>query len=86
MPGRRADVRAPSERELKPTQVVALSIDEASAKIRSGPPKDWHEDLDLPVWAGVVPLRMTAGEPIPVDDLPDGVSVPPYVSGFRRHS
>jgi hypothetical protein len=86
LPGRRADVRAPSVRELKPTQVVSLRIEEASAKIRSGPPKDWHEDIDLPVWAGVVPLRLAAGEPVPVDDLPDGVPVPAYVAGYRRHS
>jgi nitroimidazol reductase NimA-like FMN-containing flavoprotein (pyridoxamine 5'-phosphate oxidase superfamily) len=86
LPGRRADVRAPSERELKLTQVVALPIDEVSAKIRSGPPKDWHEDVDLPVWAGVVPLRVTAGEPVPVDDLPDGVPLPEYVAGYRRPS
>lgn len=84
LPGRRADVRAPCERELKQTQVVALLLDEVSAKIRSGPPKDWHEDLDLPVWAGVVPLSVTAGEPVPVDDLPDGVPVPAYVAGYRR--
>lgn len=86
LPGRRADVRAPSERELKSTQVVALAIDEASAKIRSGPPKDLDDDLDLPVWAGVVPLRVTAGEPVPVDDLRDGVRVPAYVAGHRRHT
>jgi len=69
---------------LKQTQVVALLLDQFSAKIRSGPPKDWHEDLNLPVWAGVVPLRVTAGEPVPVDDLPDGVPVPAYVAGYRR--
>ena len=86
LPGRRVDARAPTERELKPTQVVALSIDEASAKIRSGPPKDLHEDLDLPIWAGVVPMRTTAGEPVPVDDLPDEIPVPAYVAGYRRHS
>ncbi len=86
LPGRRADVRPPTARELKQTQVVSLPIDEASAKIRSGPPKDRHEDLDLPVWAGVVPLSMTAGEPVPGDDLQDGVPLPAYVLGYRRPS
>jgi len=84
LPGRRAEVRAPSERELKQTDVVALQIDEASAKIRSGPPKDSPDDVDMPVWAGVVPLRTTAGEPIPADDLRDGIAVPSYVAAYRR--
>jgi uncharacterized protein len=84
LPGRRAEVRGPNERELKATQVVALELDEASAKSRSGPPKDVPDDVDLPVWAGVLPLRTTAGAPIPVDDLPDGIAVPGYVAAYRR--
>jgi nitroimidazol reductase NimA-like FMN-containing flavoprotein (pyridoxamine 5'-phosphate oxidase superfamily) len=85
LPGRRPDVRAPSERELKPTQVVALPIDEASAKIRSGPPHDVPEDVTARVWAGVVPLTLTAGEPVPVGDLPAGVPVPDYVYAYGRN-
>jgi nitroimidazol reductase NimA-like FMN-containing flavoprotein (pyridoxamine 5'-phosphate oxidase superfamily) len=84
LPGRRAEVRAPNERELKQTQVVALPIEEASAKIRSGPPKDSPDDVGMQVWAGVVPLRLAPGEPVAVDDLPPGVPVPPYVSSYRR--
>jgi hypothetical protein len=77
-------VRAPNERELKQTQVVALPIEEASAKIRSGPPKDSPDDVGMQVWAGVVPLRLAPGEPVAVDDLPPGVPLPPYVSSYRR--
>jgi nitroimidazol reductase NimA-like FMN-containing flavoprotein (pyridoxamine 5'-phosphate oxidase superfamily) len=84
LPGRRAEVRAPSERELKATEVVALAIDEVSAKVRSGPPKDAPDDLDMAVWAGVVPLRTTAGEPIPADDLPEGIAVPSYVVSYGK--
>jgi hypothetical protein len=63
---------------------LAVPIEEVSAKIRSGPPKDDPEDLDLPVWAGVIPLAMTAGQPISADGLPRGVSVPEYARDYRR--
>lgn len=63
VPGRWADVRPPNRKELKATSVLALPIDEASAKIRTGPPIDDDEDHDLDVWAGVIPVRLTAGEP-----------------------
>jgi nitroimidazol reductase NimA-like FMN-containing flavoprotein (pyridoxamine 5'-phosphate oxidase superfamily) len=86
LPGRRAEVRPPSERELKQTQVVALEIDEASAKIRSGPPNDRPDDIAMPVWAGVIPLDMVAGDPIPADDLPDGIGVPSYVTAYPQRA
>lgn len=62
-PGRSAKVRAPNVQELKATAVLAFPIAEASAKRRSGPPSDDPEDMSHPVWAGVVPLRLTAGDP-----------------------
>lgn len=65
VPGRWDEVRPPNERELKATTVLALALEEASAKVRTGPPVDDEEDYWLPVWAGVVPLRSTAGEPEP---------------------
>jgi nitroimidazol reductase NimA-like FMN-containing flavoprotein (pyridoxamine 5'-phosphate oxidase superfamily) len=64
VPGRSAEVRAPNESELRQTLVLALPIEEASAKIRTGPPIDDDEDYSLPVWAGVVPITLTRGEPI----------------------
>ena len=57
MPGRRVDAREPSKKELAATNVLALSLEEASVKVSAGPPDDNEEDLDLPIWAGVVPLR-----------------------------
>ncbi len=63
LPGRWAGVRPPTRRELKATSILRLPLDEASAKLRAGPPKDEEEDYDLPVWAGVIPLALRAGEP-----------------------
>jgi nitroimidazol reductase NimA-like FMN-containing flavoprotein (pyridoxamine 5'-phosphate oxidase superfamily) len=80
--GRTADARGPDEQELKATEVVALTLDEASAKARTGPPVDAAGDYALPVWAGEIPLRVTAGAP-----LPDGrcaVPVPDYLRRARR--
>jgi uncharacterized protein len=65
LPGRWADARQPNERELKQTSVLRLPIEEFSAKVRVGPPIDDEEDYSFPTWAGVVPLEITAGTPIP---------------------
>jgi nitroimidazol reductase NimA-like FMN-containing flavoprotein (pyridoxamine 5'-phosphate oxidase superfamily) len=64
VPGRSAEVRAPNESELRQTLVLSLPIEEASAKIRTGGPVDEEEDYALPVWAGVVPMKLTKGEPV----------------------
>ncbi|AWK87222.1 pyridoxamine 5'-phosphate oxidase family protein [Azospirillum thermophilum] len=64
-PGRSARARPANAQELKATAVLAFPIAEASAKVRSGPPSDDPEDMGLPVWAGVVPLSLVAGEPVP---------------------
>ena len=75
MRGRAKDVRPPNEIEMKQTLVLALPLDEASAKIRTGGPVDDEEDYALPIWAGVVPLRLTRGAPIADErvtaELPD---------------
>ncbi|OBB95555.1 pyridoxamine 5'-phosphate oxidase family protein [Mycobacterium sp. 852002-40037_SCH5390672] len=80
-PGRAADCRAPDARELAATGVLALDLVEVSAKVRSGPPVDDPQDLPLPHWAGVVPLSLTAGTPVPADDLDPAIALPPYLSG-----
>jgi uncharacterized protein len=85
-PGRSREARTPSDEELKATMVLALQIDEASAKMRSGPPADFECDLDLPIWAGVIPLRLTAERPRRADHVPARVVVPGYVSGYQRPS
>jgi hypothetical protein len=65
VPGRTADARGPDAKELAATAVLGLKLDEASAKIRNGPPLDDEEDYELPVWAGVLPLGTAVGEPAP---------------------
>ena len=82
--GRSGDVRGPSDAELEATEVVAMEIVEASAKIRSGPPVDAAEDYKLPVWAGELPLRLTADRPKP--DRRCTVSIPSYVKRYGRAS
>jgi len=84
VPGRWPEVRPPTEKELKATALLALPIDEASAKVRTGPPLDDEEDYALPSWAGVIPLSLRAGEPQPDARLAAGVPVPAHVSGYRR--
>jgi len=73
VPGRWEEVRQPSDQELKATSVLALDLDEVSAKVRTGPPADDEEDYALPVWAGVVPVEIRLGEPIPDSRLLPGV-------------
>jgi nitroimidazol reductase NimA-like FMN-containing flavoprotein (pyridoxamine 5'-phosphate oxidase superfamily) len=71
--GRWDEVRQPTAKELQSTNVLALALDEVSAKVRTGPPIDDEEDYALPIWAGVVPLRTTAGEPAADPRLPPGL-------------
>jgi hypothetical protein len=82
-PGRVRDARPPSHKELEGTSVVSLPITEASAKIRSGPPKDFEADLGLPIWAGVIPMRLRAEAP-ETDDSSGGIPVPDYAMRYRR--
>jgi hypothetical protein len=83
-PGRAASVRPPSENELRATRVVTLPLDEASAKVRSGPPKDDEPDYALPVWAGEIPLGLRPGQPVADPRLAPGIAVPPEVAIWRR--
>jgi len=73
-PGRWVQVREPSAQEMKATTILELPIEEASAKVRTGPPLDDEEDLSMPVWAGVVPLAIAPGEPVPDPALRDGIA------------
>ncbi|MEQ4717724.1 pyridoxamine 5'-phosphate oxidase family protein [Nonomuraea sp. B19D2] len=79
VPGQWDYVRRPSRKELAATAVLALSLEEASVKIRSGAPKDEEEDYDLPVWAGVLPLVTSWGEPEPDPVLPEGIDMPVHI-------
>jgi len=84
VPNRWSEVRPPTANELKATTVLALTLEEASAKVRTGNPVDDEADYAVNVWAGVIPLKTTAGEPIDDARLRDGISIPPYVSAYKR--
>jgi uncharacterized protein len=84
IPNRWAEIRPPNALELKATTVLSLPLDESSAKIRTGDPKDDEEDYEMKVWAGVIPLKATTGKPIDDSRLKDGVSPPDYVSEYKR--
>ncbi|HYM30383.1 MAG TPA: pyridoxamine 5'-phosphate oxidase family protein [Candidatus Cybelea sp.] len=78
-PGRWAEARPPTPKELKGTTVLRMEIDEAAAKIRTGPPIDDEADYALPVWAGVLPVRMVFGALEPDPRLNPGTVVPGYL-------
>ena len=82
--GRSADARTPNDRELDQTTILAIPMDEASAKVRTGPPKDEDEDLELSVWAGVLPFTTLPGEPEADALLPNGIDPPSYLTDYRR--
>lgn len=84
LPGRNAQVRAPTEQEIRATSVLCLPITEASAKTRTGGPLDSEADYALPYWAGVVPLALQAREPVPDSRLAPGVSLPAEVAFYTR--
>ena len=82
VPGRWADVRWPTRKELKGTAALALPIEEGSAKVRTGPPIDDDEDYELGMWAGVVPMRIETGEPVADPQLREGIEPPQYISAL----
>ena len=84
IPGRWKDVRAPNEREIQLTTVLSLPLDEASAKVRTGPPLDDEEDYELPVWAGVIPLKLVAADPIDDPRLKPDIAPPCYANEYTR--
>jgi len=84
VPGRAAEVRPPNPAELAGTLILAIAIDEASAKVRSGPPVDDARDMDWPVWAGEVPLHMVGASPKVSPDLRVERPVPAYARDYAR--
>lgn len=82
--GRWDEIRPPSPQELKATSVLEFAIAEAAAKVRTGGPNDDEEDYALPVWAGVLPVRLTAGSPVPDTRLPAETPAPDYLANWRR--
>lgn len=86
VPGRSAGTRAPNEQELRATSVLVLPVEEASAKIRHGPPSDDAEDLELPFWAGVIPLRPCPLDPVPDEHTGPNAPVPPEVTSLLERA
>ena len=86
IPQRWQEVRPPSHQELKGTLVLALPLNEASAKIRTGAPIDDEQDYQIPVWAGVIPLKINAGEPIKDSRLSSEIAIPAYVKNYARRT
>jgi uncharacterized protein len=84
MRGRWKDIRPPNDQELKATTVLSLALAEVSAKVRTGPPKDDAEDYALPIWAGVLPLPIVPGAPIPDPKLNAGLEPPENVGKYMR--
>jgi nitroimidazol reductase NimA-like FMN-containing flavoprotein (pyridoxamine 5'-phosphate oxidase superfamily) len=83
VPGRWADARLPSDSDMRATRVLRMPLDEASAKIRTGPPKDAAADLGLGIWAGVIPLTLVPGAPIPDPALGPEIATPAYARDYR---
>jgi nitroimidazol reductase NimA-like FMN-containing flavoprotein (pyridoxamine 5'-phosphate oxidase superfamily) len=83
-PGRSAQVREPNAEEIAQTLVLAIPIDEGSAKVRSGPPVDDEKDYEIETWAGVLPLPVVPGEPETCPRVPQGVEVPENIRRYRR--
>jgi nitroimidazol reductase NimA-like FMN-containing flavoprotein (pyridoxamine 5'-phosphate oxidase superfamily) len=84
VPGRSDEVRGGDRRELAATAVLALPLDEVSAKVRTGPPKDDEPDYALPIWAGILPLALTSGEPAPDPVLDPSIPTPAHVASWSR--
>jgi len=84
IPGRLADIRPPTDMESRKTAVVSVPLDKISAKVSAGPPEDDIADLGTGVWAGVVPMTTTYGDPEPSPDLEPNVEVPDYLTTYRR--
>ena len=84
VPGRLADIREPTDLELRKTAVVSVPIDGVSAKVSQGPPEDDPADIGTGVWAGVVPMLTSYGPPVASPDLEEGIDVPDYLRHYRR--
>lgn len=84
IPGRWEDTKQPDEKEIAATTILAMKLDEASVKIRSGPPKDAEKDMSQPFWAGVIPLSISAGAPIVDPGYEGDAGAPGYTKTYTR--
>ena len=84
LPGRLAEIRKSTEQEVKATSVVALPLIEFSMKVSNGEPDDLPEDLDSPIWAGIVPMIHSWGIPRPAENLAPGILPPDYLANWPK--
>jgi len=84
IPGRWEEIRQPNAKEMKGTMVISFEIEEVSAKVRVGDPNDDEEDYQLPVWAGVLPLKLQAQAPITDAKMLHDIPVPTYVTNYKQ--
>ena len=82
LPGRRADLRDSTRKELNATTLLRLPLERFSVKTRNGPPDDPAGEIQVPIWAGIVPLSLQAGDPIPAPDMPEGIAEPGYLANL----
>ena len=83
-PGRWAEIRGPNKQEFKATMVLRMPLTEAGVKIRSGPPKDDPEDMEIPVWTGVLPFTQGFDAPVPDPQMKAGIALPGYLRAFTK--
>jgi uncharacterized protein len=86
LPGRRAELRASTRKELNATTLLRLPIEQFSVKTRNAPPDDPANETQVPIWAGVVPLALQAGKPEAAPDMPPGIALPRYLKSRREDS
>ena len=82
--GRWEDVRTPTDKELNATTVLEFKLNEVSAKVRTGAPVDDKEDIELPVWGGILPIEMKYGAPVPDEFVKKGKDIPEYIKIMTR--
>jgi nitroimidazol reductase NimA-like FMN-containing flavoprotein (pyridoxamine 5'-phosphate oxidase superfamily) len=82
--GRAADSRPPTKKELAMIAVVAVELEEVSLKVRGADISEEPQDMDLTHWAGAIPLKLTAADPVPAEDLREGIAMPDYLIDYRR--
>ncbi len=83
-PGRWAEIRGPNKQEFKATMVLRMPLDEAAVKIRSGPPKDDPEDMEIPAWTGLVPFAQGFAAPVPDPQMRAGIALPDYLRALAK--
>jgi hypothetical protein len=84
IPGRLQELRRPTEHEIRQTATIEVLLLDVSAKVSAGPPDDEDSDMESDIWAGIVPMMLVAGPPVPAPDLREGINLPDYLDPYQR--